>query len=210
MHWTVLLAVPTGLWLLSVGWAAVSYFTHVGARTPLKILLQASAPICVLSLLWGVHLGRHPLLGVLGVCFTILALALFWGAVLAHGAVRPAHALAGIAPTALVRTGAYRFARHPIYLSYLLGYAGWGLTAETLLALPVLLWLGLLFYCAARQEERAILAGPLAGQYRAYCRTTGMFWPKSMSEPAGGPTGPHFALREDRYKSARDEHRWRD
>lgn len=181
MHRTVFLAVPSGLALICFGWAAVSYFSHIRTRTPLKLLLNVTAPLCVLTLVWDVHLGRHPLLGALGACLTVFGLALFWGAVFAHGAARPAHALAGIAPTALVRTGAYRLARHPFYLSYLLGYAGWGLSAETLLALPVLAWLGLLYCCAARQEERAFLAGPLAEEYRAYCRTTGMFWPKRLS-----------------------------
>jgi len=210
MHWTVLWAVPSGLALISFGWAAVSYFSHFGVRTPLKLLLHVTAPLCVLSLLWNVHLGRHPVLGVSGVCVSILALALFWGAVLAHGAARPAHALAGVAPAALVRSKAYRAARHPFYLSYMLGYAGWGLTAETLVSLPVLVWLGTLYYCAARQEERAFLAGALAEQYRAYCRTTGMFWPKLLSARAGGPAGPHSAARNERHKSARDEYRCHD
>jgi protein-S-isoprenylcysteine O-methyltransferase Ste14 len=205
MHWTVLLAVPSGLAFACFGWAAVAYFSHVRTRTPLKLLLNVTAPVCVLALIWDVHLGRHPLLGALGVCLTTASLALFWGSVVSHGSARPAHALAGIAPTGLVRRGAYRVARHPFYLSYLLAYAGWGLIAETLLCLPVLAWLGLLYWCAARQEERAFLAGPLAGQYRAYCRSTGMFWPKGTSAPAGGLAGPHFAVRKDRYERARDE-----
>ena len=196
MHRTVLLAVPSGLALVSFGWAAVSYFSHVRTRTPLKLLLNVTAPICVLTLLWDIHLGRHALWGALGVCLTTLSLALFWGAVRTHGAAGPAHAFAHIAPAKLVRTGAYRLARHPIYLSYLLGYAGWGLTAETLVALPVLLWLGLLYFCAACQEERTILAGPLAGEYRAYCRTAGMFWPKLIRRgtTTGGATSDCHSL----------------
>ena len=210
MHWTVVLAVPSGLALISFGWAALAYFSHLGVRSPLKVLLHVTAPLCVLSLLLDVHLGRHLLLGVSGVGVSIISLAMFWGAVLAHGPARPAHALAGVAPTWLARSKAYRFARHPFYLSYMLGYAGWGLTAETLIAVPVLAWLGLLYYLAARQEERAFLGGSLADQYRAYCRTTGMFWPKLVSVRAGGPAGPHWIARDGRRESARDAYRCHD
>ena len=38
--------------------------------------------------------------------------------------------------------------------------------------------MAVLYYRAARDEERSLLAGPMAEQYREYSQRTGMFVPK--------------------------------
>jgi protein-S-isoprenylcysteine O-methyltransferase Ste14 len=75
----------------------------------------------------------------------------------------------------LVRTGLYRFVRHPMYASMLLIVPGSGMLISDYLMILCTPVVGLIYYFRARQEE-ALLAGNLPG-YEAYVRKTKMFIP---------------------------------
>ena len=88
-------------------------------------------------------------------------------------------------PEALCDGGPYRYIRHPIYTSYVLGYLA------VLVALPhwitaavflfnLALWVG-----CARRDERVLADSALAADYAAYCKRTGMFLPKLSSTAPG-------------------------
>lgn len=82
------------------------------------------------------------------------------------------------APRHVVTWGAYRFVRHPFYVSFLLAF----LAAALLFPHPAVL--GLAAYVAvalnatAAREERALLASEFGDEYRAYLAHTGRFWPR--------------------------------
>lgn len=108
-----------------------------------------------------------------GACLALLLLsnALFWGARMAHGTNRPGAIFGGTTPIEIVRSGPYRFVRHPFYLSYVVGF----------LALSVFAgrwWLYLndaaifiLYNAAARQEEQVLSRLPQLGRiYSDYVR----------------------------------------
>jgi protein-S-isoprenylcysteine O-methyltransferase Ste14 len=75
----------------------------------------------------------------------------------------------------LVTSGPYRWARHPIYASYLAQYAGIFLIRPSVpFAIVLLVWLGMLIP-RLRFEERILrLTFP---RYSIYARTVGMFMP---------------------------------
>ena len=113
-----------------------------------------------------------------------LALTLYGWALATHGRDRPAFAFLPSAPAALKTAGPYRYVRHPIYAAYLLAWvAGALVTGQPwLLAAPVLM--GAFYRRAACEEEQQFLEGPLAAEYLAYRRLTGMFLPRLRQRAA--------------------------
>ena len=82
-------------------------------------------------------------------------------------------------PAHLVTAGPYRRLRHPCYSAYLLSFAG-GLTVSPTYWLgAVALLMLVLYYQAARYEERKFEHSPLGQDYARYRETTGMFLPWS-------------------------------
>jgi protein-S-isoprenylcysteine O-methyltransferase Ste14 len=84
----------------------------------------------------------------------------------------------GIEPQArdLVRTGLYRFARHPIYASYLLQYAGICLLRINLpMTLTVLAWFSLVLVRISYEEKVLQAVFP---EYASYRAEVGMFCPR--------------------------------
>ncbi|QQO22290.1 isoprenylcysteine carboxylmethyltransferase family protein [Bradyrhizobium diazoefficiens] len=81
-------------------------------------------------------------------------------------------------PESVVRTGPYRYIRHPFYTSYILFWLG--LTIATLhpLMLVFLIAFSAMNVTAAYREECSFETSPLAEEYVSYRKTAGMLWPK--------------------------------
>lgn len=75
----------------------------------------------------------------------------------------------------LIKTGLYKFIRHPIYTGIILTVTGYGLYRESLWKLLVGILLWLLFYSKSRYEE-ALLKRRYK-DYEDYMKTTGRFFP---------------------------------
>lgn len=78
--------------------------------------------------------------------------------------------------TQLVTTGAYRYIRHPLYCSLLLGGVGAFLKDPSLLGLLLLIILLVFVYATARVEERDNLER-FGSAYRLYMEKTKMYIP---------------------------------
>ncbi len=118
------------------------------------------------------------------------ALALFLWAAWTNRARKLGLAFAGALPAHLQTRGPYAWVRHPFYASYLLAFAGGAVAAWTPWLLPAAAAGAVTYWRAAREEERAFAATPLAAAYRAYARRVGMFaprppWPDHGSDEAG-------------------------
>jgi protein-S-isoprenylcysteine O-methyltransferase Ste14 len=84
----------------------------------------------------------------------------------------------------VVRTGPYRYVRHPSYLGALVGVLGFGLTGGSVAAAVVMtavIGVGVAYRIAV--EERALRAG-LGAAYDEYAATTGRVLPR-LRVPAG-------------------------
>ncbi len=75
----------------------------------------------------------------------------------------------------LVRSGLYRYVRHPIYTGILIAALGYGLWSENMLRLILFGALAVLFYFKARYEER--LLQERHPDYDEYRKGTGRFLP---------------------------------
>jgi len=85
---------------------------------------------------------------------------------------------------ALVTSGPYRLARHPMYTAFYLLHLGvcflvanWFIAATWMLGLTVVIWL------RVRREE-AILSHTFGAEYESYAGRTGMFFPRINVVPA--------------------------
>lgn len=80
----------------------------------------------------------------------------------------------------VVKTGAYRYIRHPQYASKMIAYLGLFLFFKDFLFLLVFLSLVLLTYFQAKSEEK-LLIQLFGEEYRSYQATTSMFLPPILS-----------------------------
>ncbi len=174
-----LFALGTALVTLLCFGAAMKWFKKANDRTPAKVCLMLSALACAVLQLVTIARSQHTPLALRGLGFAIYVLAhvVFWWSLASHGGKRPAFALVNVQPTFLTQTGPYCLIRHPIYTAYLLVWlAGPVIAAQPWLLLTTL-WMTAFHYAAARLEERSFAASPLAPDYAAYRRRTGMFLP---------------------------------
>jgi len=76
----------------------------------------------------------------------------------------------------VVKTGAYCYVRHPLYLSRMIFYLGAFLLFQNLLFLPILMVCFPLAYLQAKSEER-LLIKVFGAEYESYQAASGMFLP---------------------------------
>ncbi len=86
-------------------------------------------------------------------------------------------------PREVVRSGAFRYVRHPLYLGSLLFYLGFTIMTLSLLSLGMFVVIFLFYDYIAGYEERLLLA-KFGEPYRGYARVTGKWLPKSLREGA--------------------------
>ena len=80
----------------------------------------------------------------------------------------------------LIRSGPYRFIRHPIYSGLLLAVAGTGLLLAELRALLAILLILAAFICKARKEEK-LLSCEFGERFQVHVHHAGMFLPRLRS-----------------------------
>ncbi|MBN1813257.1 MAG: isoprenylcysteine carboxylmethyltransferase family protein [Anaerolineae bacterium] len=78
----------------------------------------------------------------------------------------------------LVKTGPYRWIRHPIYTAYLMNYVGGGLLSSNvvLTVVPVLMFAILVGLRMGKEEE--MLKGEFGAEYSEYMKETGRLLPR--------------------------------
>jgi len=79
-------------------------------------------------------------------------------------------------PAGVVRTGAFRYIRHPLYLGSLMFYLGLAISTASLFSLALLVGIFAFYNHIASYEEKLLLAR-LGDDYRRYMKTTGKWMP---------------------------------
>lgn len=114
------------------------------------------------------------------VCFMVLfvAIIIFFCAVAANRKKKLTAVHSSDLPSHLTRSGPYRYVRHPFYLAYILTFFSSALASEH--AVPTLCAAVAFanYLYAAYSEEAKFAKSALAGEYRAYQASTGMFLPR--------------------------------
>ncbi len=122
-----------------------------------------------------------PLLQMTGMALLVVSMFESWWAIASLGEFnQPRWARLKQGHT-VVKTGAYRYIRHPQYVSKIMTYLGLFLFFKDFLFLPVFLISVLLFYFQAKSEEK-LLIQVFGEEYKNYQATTGMFLPLVLSQ----------------------------
>lgn len=82
----------------------------------------------------------------------------------------------------LVKTGPYRWIRHPIYLAYLMNYIGGGLLSSNLVltVVPATMFAILVFIRVGKEEE--VLKEQFGQEYSEYIQQTGKLLPRIINQ----------------------------
>lgn len=180
------LVVTAAVFLTSAGFLAGSfrYFrTPDGVRTRLLVMVGVGLIVGAMELGAFVAAGHAPhAFPWLPLLFLVSANLLYYSAILATRCAPLSIAGSRDTPVHLLFDGPYRWVRHPIYTSYLLGWCG-AASAIPLRGLhAILAWSGVLLMAivyarTACAEERKFEQSAFAERYRRYRETAGLFWP---------------------------------
>jgi protein-S-isoprenylcysteine O-methyltransferase Ste14 len=91
-------------------------------------------------------------------------------------------------PATVVRSGAFKYVRHPLYLASLLAYLGLAVSTLSLFCLALLVGIFVFHNYIASYEER-LLAAKFGEEYRTYQHSTGKWFPRIGGVPEEGPGG---------------------
>lgn len=175
---TLFVALTAGMWLVATAFVDVSRPRGPRDRTdiliPLALIL--AVPVSVIDRLYGPGRNFPSWLSVLGILLGFSAVALGISARLALAqAYQPR---ATVQPNSqLIRSGPYRFIRHPMYSAAVLWAAGWpliigsitGAVVTGLILLPALI--------ARMKREEAGLHKEFGQEYDSYCADTWRMFP---------------------------------
>lgn len=78
----------------------------------------------------------------------------------------------------LITSGTYGIVRHPLYLSYLLIWAGGTIITNALLSWITMCYLLAFYVISARKEEKILRESKYSREYSDYCQNVGMFLPR--------------------------------
>ena len=163
-------------------WAIRCFFrTEEGMRPGMRLISLAGSVFMVIHLLvlaWPALQRSGALEQAVAAGTYLAALGIFWASVKVNRARPLTLAFSNDHPEHMVREGPYRFIRHPFYTSYLLAWVAGAIGAFQPWLLLSAVFMGFIYYRAARQEEAKFLSGRFGEQYRQYQCQAGMFWPR--------------------------------
>lgn len=162
------------------GWAGKVHFASERMPSGAKLLAFAVATSAVLYLILLWSEPRPAAAMAVGFLIECASLLLFVRTMRASREARLKLAFDPGHPHSVVRGGPYRFVRHPFYTSYLLFWLGWAIATWSPWSVLSLALMCAIYVLAARGEERKFANSPMAADYAAYRRTTGMFWPRLL------------------------------
>lgn len=177
---TLAAVVTIGTYIWSVRGHFSSPSLPPGAKLLSAVVLLGAAGMIVL--VW--HVDQPVLAAAAGLALQLASNLLFWSAI---GATRSARLLSAFTednPHGLVRSGPYRYVRHPFYTSYILFWAGFAVAAWSPWGVVPVIGLSVAYYRAAVEEEQKFSRTAMAADYAAYMQTTGRFFPRRLARLA--------------------------
>ena len=174
------LAVAGGATLLVIAVALQNFFTGPASLTRQQRLFQHFS--VVLGLLHGVALlvlpTASPMWAGIGIGMYGATLALFLSAIEAARRVPMTRAFV-YEPRCdrILKTGPYRLIRHPVYVASSVAWLAAPVATHNLVLLATAIFMIGCYRASAAQEERLLLSGPLADEFRKHLSSTRRFIP---------------------------------
>jgi protein-S-isoprenylcysteine O-methyltransferase Ste14 len=158
-------------------WGVKGHFRQTGAMPPGMKLTSALSAAGFAWFVWQLAHGAAATWPLTLALFTG-SLAVFVWAIAASRQTPPTLAFDTDQPSFIIHRGAYRYVRHPFYLSYILFWIGTALASHGISGWAVPAVMTALYFHAATREERKFAVSELREAYAAYRRQAGMFLPR--------------------------------
>ena len=184
MIFTSLTGIVGVICFAAFAWGVKSHFRSTGAMPAGMKLTSALSTALFAAFLWHLQSGVAALWPLSLVLFTG-SLAVFAGAISASRNTPPTLAFDTDSPDFLLKSGPYRYVRHPFYLAYLLFWFGTAIAVHSLAGWLAPALMTALYFDAASREERKFANSELAAAYAAYRTRAGLFWPRPRGIIAG-------------------------
>jgi protein-S-isoprenylcysteine O-methyltransferase Ste14 len=167
--------------ILGFAWGMLGAFRSVEGSSIGNTVLKASS-VTAWLLQMVVLRVTTPVPGSLNYWFgnllIVVGVALFWHCVQLTSKRRLTAPFSDDEPEFFFTGGAYRYVRHPFYLSYLAAYFGMAIASHSTVLFVVALFMLAAYFTAARFEEGKFERSALAEDYARYRRRAGMFLPR--------------------------------
>lgn len=159
------------------------HFASDSPRTATMFILEGLSLLLVLVTLVEVLTGGAPSLGhsAAAIILGLLAGALFASALRATRKRNFGVVFGRTVPPSVIENGPYKYIRHPLYTAYLLNWSGCVVLSQSLYALTALIVITIMYFVAARSEERDLLRSPVGQVYADYRARTGLLLPRLKS-----------------------------
>ena len=180
-----------GLWTINFSLALLSFATfYWGVRAVFRkvsdkdprgmILIKLVSGIAMVGFLITIALSHSAQTWILWLADALFVISncLFWMAVKVNRKQPLSLAYSPDLPVHVVKTGVYSKVRHPFYTSYLVAYIASFLSAPTPISALLVTIMAMLYFQAARTEEKKFNHSNVSSDYRQYAHRTGMFFPK--------------------------------
>lgn len=171
----------------SIGWATMGGFFRKLDKEPAEVIGIKVIATLFVAVHLVVLLLQDQILLMAAIAATLLygfSLLIFWSAIYVNWDYPLLYCFTESASHNLVTEGPYRYIRHPFYLSYSLAWIASIVASQELWLLTTAAAMIWIYYQAASREESQWLTSPYADSYRAYMKTTGMFFPSFIFRQA--------------------------
>jgi protein-S-isoprenylcysteine O-methyltransferase Ste14 len=163
-------------------WALKSHFRHTGHVPFGAYGISVLSVIGFLWFAWRILAGRTSSFWEVAVILFILSILLFAWTINASRKTRPTLVFDTDEPIFLLDHGPYQYVRHPFYASYLVFWIGTATASPGLLPWLAPVVMLLVYWNAARREERKFAGSALASAYQSYQAKAGMFTPRRRTK----------------------------
>lgn len=115
---------------------------------------------------------------IIGLVFLIFSFVLFWMTIRESSKAKLLAAFDEKLPHGLLKSGPYKYVRHPFYTSYLIQWIGWAIATWSIWSIVPVTFMTVTYWVAAHGEENKFSKTEMADEYETYKANTGRFFPK--------------------------------
>ncbi|MCC6915421.1 MAG: isoprenylcysteine carboxylmethyltransferase family protein [Rhodospirillaceae bacterium] len=164
---------------VSFGWAIKSLFQRQSAvPIPMRWLNILGISFFVLHLIAIWLSATYNVGSVIGIALYSAAFMLFWWSVPYARREGLAIAFSQSQSRSILKSGPYKFIRHPFYLSYLMFWIAGVFVSQNVVLLISVVVMGAFYISALKSEEAELLKSRLGYEYAEYRERTGALWPR--------------------------------
>jgi protein-S-isoprenylcysteine O-methyltransferase Ste14 len=160
-------------------WAMRNHFNMQEDVPPGTRLISALVILSAVFLAWLTWVNTQPVTAQLvGFAALVASYGLYWMTIRESQSAKLLSAFDERMPHGLLKTGPYKYVRHPFYTSYLLLWGGWAIATWNIWSLVPVSGMIATYWAATNDEEGKFATTPMAEEYAEYASKTGRFFPK--------------------------------